>query len=237
MKLLKSKGNIVQGVSEEKFLRAARRYVETAYPNPDRFGCPGRPRLEGLAHRKSSLAEHMDDIEHVATCSPCFIEYQALRNAWKRRQVILWLGSAAAVILVLASMPVIARHFLAGPKAPVEIASGATTPEGTIDLRPYETFRGDSTQARNPGPLILERAKLNARVLLPIGSVEGRYIFKLLDPTGAPRFETAGDGVIRDGITTVQAPFDLRSLRRGMFTLTVRRAAAFATTTYQAEIR
>ena len=235
MKLLKSKGDIVQGVSEEKFLRAARRYVETAYPNPDRFGCPGRRRLEGLAHRKCPPAEHMDDIEHVATCSPCFVEYQAIRTGWKRRQAILYWGGAVAVILLFAGLALVTRHF-AVPKGSIETANGPIH-ERMIDLRPYETLRGDGSQGRNPGPLILERAKLNLRVLLPIGSVEGRYVFKLLDPAGAPRLETAGDGVIRDGITTVQAPFDLRSMRPGMFTLTVRRAAAFATTTYRAEIR
>lgn len=232
----RNKSDIVPGVSEERFLRAARRYVEAAYPNPDRFGCPERQRLEGLARRNCSPAEHMDDIEHIATCSPCFGEYQAIKKALKRRQVMLYWGGAVAVILVLAIMPVVTRHFLAGPKVPIETASGAAR-EGTIDLRPYETLRGDGSRPRNRGPLILERAKLNVRLLLPIGSVEGRYVFELLDSTGAPRFETAGDGVIRDGITTVQAPFDLRSLRQGMFTLTVRRAAAFATASYPAEIR
>src|SRR5262249_46288167 len=118
----------------------------------------------------------------------------------------------------------------------IETAS-APTREGTLDLRPYEALRGDGSQRPSPGPLILERAKLNLRVLLPIGSAEGRYVFKLLDPSGAPQLETAGNGLIRDGITTVQAPFDLRSLRRGTFTLTVRRAVAFATTTYPVRIR
>ena len=236
MKPLKSKSDMLPGVSEERFLRAARHYVEAAYPNPDRVGCPGWQRLEGLARRECPSMGHMDDIEHIATCSPCFIEYQAIRKEWKRRQAVFYWGRAVAGILVLASLSVVTRHFLAGSKAPIETTSGLTR-KGTIDLRPYEALRGDGSLTRNPGPLRLERTKLNARVLLPIGSVEGRYVFKLLDATGAPQLETAGDGVIRDGITTVQAPFDLRSLPRGTFTLTVRRAVAFATTEYPARIR
>ena len=236
MRPLKSKSEIRPGVSEKRFLRAARHYVEGAYPNPDRVGCPGWLRLEGLAHRECPPMGHMDDIEHIATCSPCFIEYQAIRKKWKRSRLIFHWGRAVAVILVFASLSMLTRHFLAGSKVPIETAGGPTR-ESMIDLRPYETLRGDGSQRPSPGPLILEQAKLNLRVLLPIGSVEGRYVFKLLDSSGAPQIETAGDGVIRDGITTVQAPFDLRSLRRGTFTLTVRRAVAFATAAYPAEIR
>src|SRR5438552_19168078 len=102
MKPLKSKSEILPGVSEERFLRAARRYVETAYPNPDRVGCPGRERLEAIAHRKCSPADHMHDIDHIATCSPCFVEYQAIRTAWKRKRAALAATGVAAAVMVAA---------------------------------------------------------------------------------------------------------------------------------------
>ena len=50
--------NIVPGVSEERFLRAASKYARSAYPNPDRIGCPERSTLEAIARRKHFPAPH-----------------------------------------------------------------------------------------------------------------------------------------------------------------------------------
>jgi hypothetical protein len=74
-------------------------------------------------------------------------------------------------------------------------------------------------------------------ILLPIGSGDGQYVLRLLDATGAIRAETTGSAMIKNYVTTVEAPFDLRSLPPGRFTLTVRRAAALASTSYPVEIR
>src|SRR5215472_7362515 len=98
MRPLKSRSDIVAGVSEEKFLRAAREYVKWAYPNPDRVGCPGRARLQTLAHRKCSIADHMGEIDHIVTCSPCFVEYHAIRRAWKWTRIgFAGMGLAASL--------------------------------------------------------------------------------------------------------------------------------------------
>lgn len=244
MKPLKSKSDIVPGVSEEKFLRAARRYVELAYPNPDRVGCPGQQCLESLAHRKCSAAEHIQDVHHIATCSPCFVEYQAIRRAWKRKRLALAAtGVAAAVVVVIFS-----GIFLFGGRGvpvanspavqPAEIAKEVHQ-KRVIDLRPFERFRGEGgTEARRRhDPVILERAMLDLTIQLPVGSEEGKYLFELVDSSGIQRLQTSGDAFIKHYITTAEAPFDLRELSPGQFTLAVRRVDQPEPTPYPVEIR
>src|SRR5262245_36159149 len=94
--------HILPGISEEKFLSAAREYVESAFPNPDRIGCPARKQLEVLARRKRVATD--DEIEHIGTCSPCFVEYHSIRKSWKRqRAMLIWSGVAAAVVMAVFS--------------------------------------------------------------------------------------------------------------------------------------
>jgi hypothetical protein len=244
MKLLKSKSDIVPGVSEERFLRAARQYVETAYPNPDRVGCPGRERLEGLAHRKCPPADHMQDIDHIATCSPCFVEYQAIRKAWKRRR----LAFAATGVAAAVGIAVFSGIFLFGERGtpaakpptikPAEIAKEVHR-RRVVDLRPYERFRGDGgpQPRQQPGPVILERAILDLTIQLPVGSEAGKYLFELVDSGGSRRLEASGDAIIKGYITTAEVPFDLRGLSPGPFTLTVRRVDEPEPAPYPVEIR
>ena len=240
MKPFKSKLHIVPGASEEELLQAARRYVERAYPNPDRVGCPGRQLLESLAQRRSSPADHMQDVDHIGTCSPCFVEYQAIRRAWKRRRMAFAATGVAAAVVVA----VFSGIFLFGdrpapaPKPPAikpaEIAKEIRQ-KRVIDLRPYERYRGEG-RADARRPVILERAMLDLTIQLPIGSEEGKYLFALIDSSGIRRLETSGDAVIKNYITTAEAPFDLRGLSPGPFTLTVRRVGQVEPVTYPIEI-
>lgn len=218
---------ILPGVSEDRFLRAARDYARTAFPNPDRVGCPGRSRLEALARDKCRPPDEAEDVQHVATCSPCFTEYETIRRAWKRQRTVATgaLAAACLAIIGVAGFSLFGRY-----SAPVR-----TPPKRLVDLRPFESFRGGAPGS--PGPVILRPENQRLVILLPIGSGEGQYVLRILDATGATRIETTGNAMIKNYVTTVEAPFDLRSLPPGRFTLTVRRAAALASTSYPVEIR
>src|ERR1035438_6552401 len=89
---------IIPGISEEQLLRAGRDYVASAFPNPDRIGCPGRERLEALA-RRTAMPDG-DDIDHLVTCSPCFIEYQTILKASKQKRAVI-IGTLVAAALAL----------------------------------------------------------------------------------------------------------------------------------------
>ena len=240
MRWRKSASNdIVPGVSEERLVQAGRDYATSAFPNPDRIGCPGRERLETLA-RRTAMPDG-DDIDHLVTCSPCFIEYQTILKASKQeRAVIIGTLVAAALALIVFSGVVISRR-LAAPitpaKQPVEAQKQVL--KAVIDLRPFEQVRGDSpSDARSRLSLpVLDRANLLVTIQLPTGSPEGQYFFQLVDSSGSPRVETSGNAVIKDFVTTVEAQFDLREIPAGRFTLTVRRTVALGSASYAVEVR
>jgi hypothetical protein len=108
-----------------------------------------------------------------------------------------------------------------------------------VDLRPYERQRGgaDTEPSRQPGPVFLDRSLLELTIQLPIGSEEGRYRFTLTDAAGVQKLEISGEAIIRNYITTVEAPLDLRAMSPGRYTLTVRRIDGIADAPYPVEIR
>jgi hypothetical protein len=235
-------GNMLPGFSEERVLRAGRDYVGSAFPNPDRVGCPGRQRLEVFARQPSAPGEN--DVDHLMTCSACFVEYHAIRKAWKRRKVAT-IGAlvAAALVLIVSSGVVISRRHPeatsnAPPKRPVEMAQEQVR-NALIDLRPFERSRGESANnARgHPSPPVLDRANLLVTILLPVGSPQGPYVFQLLDSTGSSQVETSCNAAIKDYITTAVTPFDLRAVSAGRFTLTVRHAGEVTSASYTVEVR
>jgi hypothetical protein len=56
--------------------------ILTAYPNPNREGCPGSAGLMDLARRAAALATLEGDPgwEHVTHCSPCYKEFLEARD-------------------------------------------------------------------------------------------------------------------------------------------------------------
>jgi len=71
--------------AEQKWNRVQKKIQHvllTAYPNPDRQGCPGEEGLSGLAERATSDASLEGDAvwEHVKRCSPCYREFLAIRE-------------------------------------------------------------------------------------------------------------------------------------------------------------
>ena len=57
----------------------------SAYPNPERRGCPGENTLQGLAVRSARHEEIEGDEhwKHVTHCRPCYQEYLDLRSAFR----------------------------------------------------------------------------------------------------------------------------------------------------------
>src|SRR5689334_16439892 len=51
----------------------------SANPNPERIGCPPRAELERLARQRGAIDDPL--YEHLASCSPCFLDWRALQAA------------------------------------------------------------------------------------------------------------------------------------------------------------
>jgi hypothetical protein len=230
---------ILSGVTEERFLGATREYARSAYPNPDRLGCPERSTLEAIARRKHPPAS--DEIDHITTCSPCFIEYELIRKTWKRKRAAVIGGATAAALAVAVAGGTLLFNTVRdaipnGPsKQSMEMAK-ETIRTRVVDLRPYERLRGDASRP-SPGPIVLERDNWKLTVQLPVGSEEGQYFFELTDRAGALHVKASSQAVIKNYVTTAEVRFDLREMSPGPFTLNIRRAGVEEPTPYPVEVR
>jgi len=94
---------------DKSLLRIASQIVRSGFDNPQRIGCPASQTLKLLARRSPSVAESPDLIDHIAICSPCFIEYSRCRNAHKRR-VAIWVSLASSALLVVLCFLFVRAH-------------------------------------------------------------------------------------------------------------------------------
>src|SRR5882762_9588401 len=87
---------------EKNLLKAAAAAARTEFDSPERTGCPESETLNLLARRHSSLVEIVDLIDHIGTCSPCFVEYSRYRASHKRRVGVYYALASVAAVVVLA---------------------------------------------------------------------------------------------------------------------------------------
>ena len=149
-----------------------------ANPNPEREGCPGRDTLNAIAKNTLSV-EHPARL-HLASCSPCFGEFQQLKEVHrtsrlKSKKLALLAALAASVLFGVVGLRLLIRN----GSAP--IATIASPLVRTIDLYNVGTVRG------------FEPGRIGDSVLLPATAVKLRLIL--------PRFSQPGPyriGVVRD---------------------------------------
>lgn len=194
-----------------------------AHPNPTREGCPPREMLVSLSRRELRIGDPAYD--HLSKCSPCYQEFRALqqaeaagRTAAARRK---WFGYAAAAVLLLA----IAGTWFAlgrdGRQISAPTANEAAPQVASLDLRPLAVAR--SEEQKDAKTLEVPRGRVNATILLPVGSSPGDYEVRILDRDLRVRASTTGSAEIRNYITTLEAAIDTSGLDTGDYQLTLRR--------------
>jgi hypothetical protein len=194
-----------------------------AHPNPTRVGCPPPELLKSLARRELPIDDPAYD--HFAKCSPCYQELRALQQAdaataatVKRRRTML----AAAAILALAvagSWFVFRQTDDTRPAAP---STAQATQVASLDLRPLAVTRSDEQKAA-AAPLEIPRGRVNATILLPVGSSPGAYELRILDGDLRVRASVKGSAEVRNYVTTLEAPIVLSTVEVGDYQLTLRR--------------
>jgi hypothetical protein len=194
-----------------------------AHPNPTREGCPPPELLKRLARRELPIDDPAYD--HFAKCSPCYQELRALQQAdaakaalHSRRRMMF----AAAAVLAL----VVAGSWFALRRGDSAVAPAPTTDEraphvASLDLRPLAVTR--SEEQKTAQPLEVPRARVNATMLLPVGSSPGAYEIRILDSDLRVRANAKGSAEIRNYVTTLEAAIDMSPLEVGDYQLTLRR--------------
>jgi len=232
----------------DELVRRCKDVCLNEYPNPDRVGCPSDEAIERLAHEDQDLLRNDELISHVASCSPCFRKHVACREQMRSRNrlKIAALSTAAVLLLVFAVLTV--RNLTMAPgqtgiskggvpprlpeskaqteaRAQPDRATPASKPDqwvlATIDLRDLSGSRGEGeTQPRMRD---LARARLDLRVLLPVGSPPGTYEITVRDLGGDFSRTVTANARVSAGETSAQAKFDLTAAPGGPLRFGVRR--------------
>jgi hypothetical protein len=226
-----------------------RKFFGTAFPNPDRVGCPDRRVLWAIA--TNTLPADDPARLHLASCSPCFTEVQDVKNQLqrestrRRKRAIVVAASAAIVGVAIAGSilwtmrgqrqrsEALVRAPAAkstrpseAPEKQLQAKGSSTTPyELALDLRPWSRTRGEDDV--KPPMLRVPARLLKLRLTLPLGSDDGRYDLEIRRTLGAEAVKASkGNATIRNGDTRIEVEFDLSDIPADTYTLLYRHADA-----------
>lgn len=187
------------------------RFFATGNPNPGRIGCPGSTVLERLADR--SLPADHPARTHLGECSPCYVEFSALRARHQRRRVMMAAGAIAASLVIAVFVMVRSSPERDGVAAVLNL-------EGETVVRGSENAREQLQR--------LPISDLDLSIYLPVGSEPGPYEVSVGGP-GSPGATVEGRAEVNaEGLTLVRARLDLRGHPEGAYQLSVRRKVEHA---------
>jgi len=196
-----------------------------AHPNPTREGCPPRDLLVSLSRRELPIGDPA--YEHFSKCSPCYQELRALQQAdaaalkaTVRRKRMAYAAAAILVLAIAGSWFALRR---AGDADRIAQPATQTAPQSArLDLRPLAVTRSEEQRVA-AAPLVVPRGRVNATILLPVGSSPGEYDVRILDADLRARATARGSAEIRNYITTLEAVIDVSALEAGDYQLALRR--------------
>jgi hypothetical protein len=213
---------------EATLLKAGQRaLLQGEFPNPDRSGCPDKEILRAIAARKLSLEQVVEWVDHVGFCSPCYVEYHALRRQAVNRRWMQY-GAIAAGIAIVVALGIWAwfgrwRQQWIGRGG--EVARwgepGAYQPF-LLDLRNRGVLRGGES-IPDESPIELPRGRLSLSIYLPPGSEPGKYEFEIAQESEKPFVRAENVAGLHDGIAAFNINLNLGPLHPGRYLVRIRR--------------
>ncbi len=202
---------------ERKLLEAGRHFFSTAFPNPNRAGCPGQDIFRAIAFRKLERQKAKEWDDHLSHCSPCFDEYRAFREEARRSARLRIMGAAAPIVVIVGAIWLVYRSL--GPHRNTNV----TYQGNLLDLRERSALRGAEP---NPSgaPIELPRHALALSIYLPTGSEPGKYQVEIVEQPDKPLISAEGPAALRDHIAALDVRMDLQRLHPGLYLVGIREA-------------
>lgn len=190
-----------------------------ANPNPERTGCPDSDVLRSAA-RKALPIDH-PVFEHLAGCSSCYQEFRQFQQPVRvPSRVRPALAAAAVVLMAVAGVTYFGHNH--GIGLPSDPQTDAATQSVLIDYRGESTTRSEAGDPARKS-VTVPRARLEATILLPVGSEPGQYELRLVDGAKRARLAKEVSAPLKDFAVRVAVNLDLRALPSGAYTLEIRR--------------
>ena len=213
---------------EARLLKAAQRVLlQGEFPNPVRTGCPDREILRAIAFRELPLEQVAGWVDHLGFCSPCYVEYDALRRQAVSRRWIQY-GAVAAGIALVVAIGIWAwfggwrqQRIGGGGEIARRDEPGSYQPF-LLDLRNRAVLRGEES-VPSESPLELPRGRLSLSIYLPIGSESGKYEFEIAQEPDKPLVRAENVAGLHDGIAAFNIKLNLEPLGPGRYLARIRR--------------
>lgn len=218
---------------EADLIAAAARIFRTGFPNPERSGCPSQVALQSIAKRGRGSAESEGILEHLTSCSPCFVQYEQLLHKERVSKNLKLMALCASVLIAVG----IGVWFFASSGPPtirppepkiVQEAPPAQPPPvqyemAVVDLRNRSSLRGEQPSTSDEVVATLPTRPLDLSVYLPIGSEAGLYEIQIAREAQTPLVTTSGSATLENRIIVMRSRADLTELPPGGYLLGVRK--------------
>jgi len=213
--------NLFSGREDQRVFEAGRRYFSTAFPNPNRVGCPGTEVLRDIAFRKVDRSTAKQWHTHLMQCSPCFVEYVAFRDQARRLHMMRRVATAAAIAIVCVGLWFAYRAGIFHPSRTVQVAHGKITylPKHA-NLRDLAPLRG--AEGKPLPPLEFARDYVDLTLDLPIGNEPGQYDVEIAEQLDQPLVTATGTASLMNGVAELEVKLNLITLHPGLYYLAVR---------------
>jgi len=218
---------------EADLIAAAARIFRTGFPNPERSGCPSQAALQSAAKRGSS-AENEGVLEHLTSCSPCFMQYEQFLQKERVSKNLRLLALCASVLITIG----LGAWFFASSGTPTnrppepKIVQKETPPAqpppvqyeiAVVDLRNRSSVRGEQPSTSDEVVATLPTRPLDLSVYLPIGSDAGQYEIRIAREAQSPLVNARGSATLENRIMVMRTRADLTGLSPGRYLLGVRK--------------
>ena len=207
---------------ERRLLKIATEAVKSDFPNPERFGCPGPITLKAIARHDVSFPGAEDIVDHIATCAPCFAEYNGYRRRRRLRVVGVVVLACATGFVATAILWWVLPARRSPRKENVAQDSANLVLKATLDFQKTTVDRGPAQPPKPAEIPHLKRALLNLTIKLPMGMEDGTYSVQFRTALNQSVANTTGLAAWDGSAETLTATIDLRNLKPGLYKLAIR---------------
>lgn len=211
---------------ERRLIQRAADAVMSDFPNPERLGCPESIALIAIAQGRLSSPESEDIIDHIATCSPCLLEYSQHRRRHRMRVITKMALASAAGLMLIAVLWRFGPEYVGRRQPPMTKKIVNTPLSATLDFRNRTVQRSESAEPYNRDVPHLTRVVVNLAIKLPVGVEDGLYQVELRTRSNKAILASAGTSAWREGAETLTTTLDCRNIARGEYTLAIRKGTS-----------
>jgi hypothetical protein len=205
---------------EKRLIKVAGEAIRRHCSNPERIGCPGSGAVGAVVGRRLEFPHFGDVVDHIATCAPCFEEYNRRRQRQRLRNAGLVLLSCVGLL----GLGLLWRHGPAErPYSRESAAKRAPAPvlTATLDYRNWTTERSEQSRPRPTEPPHLMRARLDLNIELPIGTEDGGFTVQFRASNSRPAAEATGIAAWDGTAEVLKVRADLRDVPAGSYTVVI----------------